>query len=271
MTLIPRREISRDVVIVEGIQMKRFVMAGLALAMTGFVGCASRYADVPAPTRFENTKQQKLQAAEHWRSIADHVAVQLVGDLREKLNGRAIHVPLPGGEQPFVEGFRELLITALVGQGLPVSTEANNALAVDVRYSIYRFRPERLQSTYYYGDATALAAGLWAVGGIVAADISSGRGVSAGAKLLLLAAGADGFSWLSNEAMGRGQYAAGPVPRSEILLTASVTEGARIVSRRSNIYYTADEDQALYWNRPSVAHRVTVVGDCDEGRKTCVR
>ena len=246
-------------------------MVGCALAMTCLVGCAARYADVPAPTRFENTKQPKLQAAEHWRSIAEHVAGQLPADLREKLNGRAIYVPQPGGEQPFVDGFRDLLITALVGQGFAVSTEAKNALSVDVRYSIFRFRPDRLQNTYYYGEATALAAGLWAVGGIVAADISSAGGVSAGAKLLTVAAGLDGFSWVSNEAMGRGQYAAGPVPRSEILLTVSVVDNARIASRRSNIYYTADEDQALYWNRPATAHTLTVKGDCEEGKKSCAR
>lgn len=246
-------------------------MASLVLAMAGMVGCTSRYADVPAPARFENTKQQKLQAADHWRSIADHVAGQLAGDLRDRLNGRAVYVPQLGGEQAFVEGFRDLLITSLVAQDIPVSTEAKNALSVDVRYSIYRFRPDRLQNTYYYGDATMLAAGLWAVGGIVAADVSSAGGVSVGAKLLAVAAGLDGFGWLSNEAMGRGQYAAGPVPRSEIMLTTSVVDGARIVSRRSSIYYTADEDKALYWDRPAAVHTLSVVGDCGEGRKACAR
>lgn len=251
--------------------MRKLVMTSLMVAMASMAGCASRYADVPAPARFENTKQQKLQAADHWRSIADHVAGQLANDLRGKLNGRAVYIPQPGGEQAFVEGFRDLLITALVAQDVPVSTEAKNALTVDVKYAIYRFRPDRLQSTYYYGDATMLAAGLWAVGGIVAADVSSAGGVSAGAKLLTVAAGLDGFSWLSNEVMGRGQYASGPVPRSEIVLTTSVVDATRIVSRRSNIYYTADEDKALYWDRPAAAHNITVVGDCGEGRKACAR
>lgn len=244
----------------------------MALAIAGLLGCAApRYADVPAQTRFENTKQQKLQAAEHWRSIADHFAAQLAADLNGKLGDRAVYVPLPGGEQAFVEGFRELLITSLVGRGLPVSTEAKNALAVDVRYAIYRFRPDRLQSTYFYGDATALAAGLWAVGGILTADISPAAGVSAGAKLLAVAAGMEGFDWLSNEVKGRGKYASGPVPRSEIVLTASVADASRIVARRSNIYYTMDEDAALYWNRPTAGHLLPVSGDCGEGRKSCVR
>jgi hypothetical protein len=105
----------------------------------------------------------------------------------------------------------------------------------------------------------------------VAADVSSAGGVSAGAKLLTVAAGLDGFGWLSNEVMGRGQYASGPVPRSEIVLTTSVVDATRIVSRRSSIYYSADEDKALYWDRPAAAHNITVVGDCGEGRKACAR
>lgn len=252
--------------------MKKMLLAGMALAIAGLLGCAApRYADVPAQTRFENTKQQKLQAAEHWRSIADHFADQLAKDLQGRLGERAVYVPLPGGEQAFVEGFRELLMTSLVGRGVPVSTEARNALTVDVRYAIYRFRPDRLQNTYYYGDATALAAGLWAIGGIATADISPAAGVSAGAKLLAVAAGIDGFDWLNSEARGRGQYANTPVPRSEIILTASVADAARIVARRSNIYYTMDEDAALYWNRPTAGHTLSISGDCGEGRKLCGR
>lgn len=252
--------------------MNKRVLTGVALAIAGLVGCATpRYADVPAQTRFENTKQQKLQAAEHWNAIAGHFARQLTDDLKGKLGDRAIYIPLPGGEQAFVEGFRELLITSLVAQGLPVSTETKNSLTVDVRYSIYRFRPDRLQTTYFYGDATALAAGIWAVGGIAAVGASQPSGVAAGAKLLAVAAGVDGFGWLSNEVQGRGEYAHGPVPRSEILLTASVADSNRIVARRSNIYYTMDEDKALYWDRPSAAHTLSVSGDCGEGRKACVR
>lgn len=251
--------------------MNRLATSGLALALAGMMlGCAPRYSDVPAPTRFESSRQPKLQAAEHWKKIAGHFAAQLAGDLRDKLNGRAIHVPTPGGEQPFVEGFRELLITALLAEGLPVSLEAHNALSVDVRYSIYRFQPNRVQNTYYYGEATVIGSGLWAFGAVMAADISSSAAITAGAKLLTAAAALDGFGWLSQEAMGRGEFASGTVPRSEILLTASVADGARLVSRRSNIYYTADDDRELYWNKTSRPHTLSVLGDC-EGGKPCVR
>lgn len=252
--------------------MNKLATSGLALALAGtMIGCAApRYADVPAPTRFENSTQQKLQAAQHWQVIADHFARNIAEDIRKNGSSRAVYVPTPGGEQAFVEGFRELLITALVAQGLPVSTEARNALTVDVRYSIYRFRPERAQNTYYYGEATALGAGLWALGAVASADISSSASLSAGIKLLTAAAGLEGFTWLPQEGLGHGQFASGPVPRSEILLTASIADGLRIVSRRSNIYYATDEDRSLYWDQTGRAQQIKVF-DCAEGSKPCAR
>lgn len=252
--------------------MNKLATSGIAIALAGMmIGCAPRYADVPAPTRFEHSKQDKLQAAEHWRKIAEHFASQLATDLRDKLNGRAIHVPNPGDEQAFVDGFRELLTTALVAQGLPVSTDARNALTVDVRYSIYSFRPDRAQNTYYYGDATALTAGLWAIGAVAASDISPNAGISAGVKVLSAVAGIESFAWLSQEGMGRGQYASGPVPRSEIILTAAVADNTRIVSRRTNIYYATDDDSDLYWKKPARGVNIPVMGDCGERSKLCVR
>lgn len=235
------------------------------------IGCAPRYADVPAPTRFENSTQQKLQAAQHWQTIANHFAQGIAEDLRTRGDTRSVYVPTPGNEQAFVEGFRELLTTALVAQGLPVSLDARSALTVDVRYSIYAFSPDRAKNTYYYGEATALGAGLWALGAVASADISSSASLTAGVKLLTAAIGLDGFAWLHQEGLNNGRYAAGPVPRSEILLTASITDGSRIVSRRSNIYYAVDEDRALYWPQHNRTNNTIKVLDCAEGSKPCAR
>lgn len=242
-----------------------------ALLAAGTAGCASRHADVPAPTRFANEDQQKLQAARHWQLIADHFAEQMATSVQGKLNGRALYIPQPGGEQAFVEGFRELLITALVNRGVPVAVSEQGALVADVRYNAYRFRQDRAASTYYYGEATMLTAGLWAVGGVMAADIVTAKGISAGVKALTAAAALDGFGWLSNEGLNGGRVASGGVPRSEIILTVSVADAGRIVSRQSTVYYTADEDADLYWKRPGSGRLISVVGDCDAGSVKCAR
>lgn len=239
--------------------MKRTTtVLGATVALALISGCASRYADVPQPTRFESSKQKKLQAAQHWQVIADNFAAQLTSDLRQKGVNQPLYIPPSKDDYAFVEGFRELLTTALLAQGWDIRTSARNALPVDIRYSIYKFQPERLKNVYYHGEATALVAGLWAVSGIV------DGGMSAGAKALSVAVLADTAGWIMQDAPGgpeKAQYASGPVPQSEILVTASVADGDRLIARRSNIYFTADEDKALYWQKPGQGTELRVKGD----------
>jgi len=259
----------------------------LATVITGITsGCATQYADVPTPTRFANSKQEKLQAAQHWKVIADHFAEQIAGDLFGRTDGLIsgewrglpLYIPQPGGEQRFVQGFRELLITSLAQKKIPLSTSANNALTVDLSYSIYRFSADRQANTYTYGKLTVLAAGVWALGGVLAAPGSSHAGVEAGSKLLATAAAFDGYKAFNDEVLGEGQIAGGPVPRSEIILTSSIVDKSRIISRISNIYYTSDNERELYWDKPSTAVPVAapattikVTGNDCGGGQTCVR
>lgn len=225
-------------------------MAGLLVS-----GCAARYADVPAPTRFENSTQQKLQATAHWRKIAEHFAEAISANLKGRLSGRMLHVPQPEGEQVFVAGFRELLVTELVNRGVPVTTVAEGAMTLDIAYSIQKFSADRAAATHHYGEATVLASGLWAFGEILASPV-----LSHGAKVVLGVAGVEGGFRVSQDELHKGKYASGPVPRSEIILTASILDRGVIVSRHSNIYYSADEDSALYWQRPSQGRALKVSG-----------
>ncbi|GHU26467.1 hypothetical protein AGMMS50256_03750 [Betaproteobacteria bacterium] len=238
--------------------MRNISVLGAAIALVALAGCATpHYSDVPTPTRYEKSRQQKLTAADHWRLIADNFAQQISADLQQKNGGQALYITPAGkkdGDFAFVEGFRELLTTALVNQGWVVRTSPQNAMQVDIRYSAYAFQPDR--STYYYGEMTALAAGLWAVGGIATAG-SSTSAVAAGAKIVSISAFNEAYAWLLN---GQGQDARGPVPSTEILLTASVTYDDQIVARRSNIYYVADEDSALYWNKRDGGAELRVKG-----------
>lgn len=211
-----------------------FMLVGALAGLTQ--GCATRHADVPMPARFEKSNQAALQAAQHWQVIAHHFAVQLAEDLKERLGERAIFVAQPLGEPPFMQSFRELFITALVAQGVAVTTEARDALAVDVRYSALRFRPERVTGKHYFGSANMLAPGLWTAG-----DETNGTPMPVSQAL-----------------------AGGSVPRSELIVTATVVDAGLIVSRRSGVYYADDEDAALYWEVPAATGagtRISVVGE----------
>lgn len=240
---------------------------GATVALALLSGCASRYADVPQPTRFEASKQTKLQAAQHWQIIANDFATQLSNDLRQKGINQPLYIPTGKDDYAFVEGFRELLTTAMLAQGWDIRTSARNALPVDIRYSIYKFRRDRLTNTRHYGEATvgvtSMAAGLWAVREVANGKVLSSTGEAILGVGLLMGI-VEGLDWLSHEAPGgpqRGQHASGPVPQSEILVTASVSDGDRLVARRSNIYFTADEDKALYWNKPGQGTELRLKGE----------
>ncbi len=223
------------------------LVTALITSLFGLSGCAApRYSDAPTPTRFAVSQQQALQAAAHWQAIADNMAEQISADLKNKGQARILYVKVTDQETAFVDGFRELLTTALVNQGWDLSTSPKGALTVEVRYSAQTFRPERVQNVYHYGDATALVAGLWAVAGI--AD----SGLSRGAKLLAATAGAEGFAWFRNESTEGGhmnKVIDGPIPQTEIILTAQVLDNDRILARRTNLYYAIDKDIGLYWKR----------------------
>ena len=255
--------------------MRHAVLIGTA-SVALLAGCSgpSKYTDSPLPTRWETSReetavalqkdgeegrQRKLTAAEYWQRIANHFAAQLEDDLKKsKAAGAALYIPVnETGEFPFVYGFRELLTTALVRQGHNVRTvPGDGVLNVDVRYSIYRFNPDRAASTYYYGEATMLAAGLLAIGNIVSGGTGSTAGVlnrsseTLQARALGAVAALETLGWFWREHLHEKDASpVGAVPQSEILLTASVTQGDRFVMRYSSIYYVADEDAGLYWTK----------------------
>jgi hypothetical protein len=71
------------------------------------------------------------------------------------------------------------------------------------------------------------------------------------ATLVPLAMLYDASNWITRSLPGHGPNGElmRHVPRSEILITSTVSDGENIVSRISNIYYVTD-DEALYWRRP---------------------
>jgi len=121
--------------------MKYSGIASIVLAAVIVAGCAS---EVPTGRRYAGSWQHKLQAAEHWRTIANDMATQISADLRNKGINRPLYVPLDSNDFSFAGGFRELFTTSLVNQGWQVVTRGSElALNVQVRYSAYRFREDR--------------------------------------------------------------------------------------------------------------------------------
>ncbi|GHT87995.1 hypothetical protein AGMMS49960_15910 [Betaproteobacteria bacterium] len=133
--------------------MKHTLSRIAATGVWALVICAAcvapRYSDTPYPQRFEANAQPWLQAVGHWRIIAEHFAEQIDSDLTLQDIDAALYIPPELDDFVFVEGFRELLATALSRLGRKIHLAPHDApqgaLTVDIRYSVYKFNPERKQ------------------------------------------------------------------------------------------------------------------------------
>lgn len=203
--------------------------AGLMLA-----GCAASYAPAPVATNFPISRQEKLQAAGHWAAVAGTIERQL----HAALAGSPPR-PLYLGEQsqatPFQRALTAALVTALVNDGHVVSKSPAGALKLDLDMQTVTFSANRPQYRYRSeagapasAGATALAAP--APGGIAAPPVTTT---------------ADG-GFRDSYNLFTGLSAPGGTPRTEVILTASVTDQFRYVARITSAYYVADSDRALY-------------------------
>jgi hypothetical protein len=200
------------------------LMAGILLA-----GCASRYTPTPLPANFPVTKQAKLQAAGHWGVIIADIEQRVTAELK-KSPPRPVFIAEAKDPTPFQRALATQLTTSLVNDGHTVSRSPAGSLKVDLDVQTLTFGDDR-QQYRYHGQLTALAAGIWAM-----------RKTDAPVELeVAAAAGA-----LDSRDTMNAQFAPGPTPRTEIIVTVSVSDQYRYVARNTSAYYVADSDRVLY-------------------------
>lgn len=210
--------------------MIRSLTAAATLALLA-AGCATPYSPAPLATNFGTTKQQKLQAASHWNTIARDVADKLSARIP---TGSRLLVNQHSDASAFERAFASQLTTALVDAGHSVMRTPDGAMRVGVETQAIAFTADRPQHRHA-GLATALGAGVWALYDIVE-YASNGPAKAA----LATVAAADAYTWFQSE------FASGDTPSMEIIVSASVTDASRYVARTSTAYYVSDSDQGLY-------------------------
>lgn len=234
--------------------MRNYVILGAALSAV--VGCAPfPHTETPLATNFPTSTQRKLQAAHHWDVIASDMA-QAIADALAKGNVCSapagacptIHVEPIAPYTVFGQAFHNQLVSHLVSKGLNVVTAGPGEITVRIDTQAIKFSPERKQ---YLGVMrfTQIAVGLWAL-----YDIPSPVDVLAGAMM------ADVYDW------NLAEFAKGPTPQVELLVTVSATRGNQFVARRTHAYYIADTDASLY-TPPPLLHTIHVVGDAGGAAK----
>jgi hypothetical protein len=224
-----------------------------ALALTAGIllaGCASRYTPTPLPANFPTTKQAKLQAAYHWGVISDNIEKRVAQELR-KSPPRPVYINEPKDPSPFQRALSAQLTTSLVNDGYVVSRTPAGSLKVDLDVQAVTFAADRPQYRYY-GEKTVLAGGVLVLSVV---DAGAAFNIANGVAAL------DAHQWLNS------QYAPGDTPKTEIIITVSVSDQYRYLARNTSAYYVADTDRVLYGivdpkpEEPKITRTFQVRGD----------
>lgn len=224
--------------------------AVLASAVVALVGCAS---PAPVPVNFSLSHQKVARTAHHWDVVADDVVTETLREIVEKplLQGRGVYVSQTKNTA-FNAAFREFMITHMVNRGANVSVckagmvKAGGGFApeapdVEVMYDVQLVKHGAELPKYQPPRWTVLAAGV-----AVARDAFLMGHETTGTI------GGIAFSeWWA------GHYA--NPPKAEIIVTTTIAENNRFVSRKSDIYYVPEADSKLFIQR--VAQRTVCPGD----------
>ncbi len=206
-----------------------------AVAALGLAACASQ---VPLPTTYELTFQQKMQAAHHWNVLASHVAQRIhevlgpPGDTGQGSSIPALHVRTDPHTSVFDQAFQDLLTTHLIEKGFSVSRNPAVGLTVDTEVQLVTHN-DRGYIREHPGLWTTLAAGIKVTDNLIDANHSG------------LAAGGLAVAW----DVWSG-HITGPAPDSEVIISTSVMAGDSYRARFSNIYYVSDANRHQYAATP---------------------
>lgn len=206
--------------------------ATLLILCLGLGACASQ---VPVATTYPVSFQRKMQAAEHWDILAADVANRLRDSLligpnlsrQQPKYSIALHVQPPQYNSEFGVAFHNLLITHLLEQGFLVSENPSDG-CYEVTYGIQVvthkdrgfIRPTPGLFTALTGSVLVLRA---------TGDNNPATAAMLGAVGLDIATG-----YLTDN------------PNSEIIVTTSVMNGARYITRLRDIYYVSDNNVDQY-------------------------
>ncbi len=221
--------------------------AGILLALAS-AACTTPYGEVPVAANFPTVKQEKLQSAHHWQVIAQGIAVRLTQALEQPLGCRADlpHCPslaIASSDRPsaFEKALAAALTTELVNRGWKVRADLPGDVIVRLEILAQRFSNRPADGKFT--SLAFLGAGLW----VLSDDPNAGiwANISPGASVLTGLAAIDLWRWQMS------QYASGPTPEVEVMVSASATRDGVYLARTTDVFYIADSDVALYTPPPA--------------------
>ena len=192
---------------------------------------------MPVPNAFQLSTQQKMQAAHHWKLLAEDVAHLIAEKIDGSYQGTLIPIYVaPSGITPFEKAFHDLLLTSLVEIGLDVSNrpEGNRQLSFDIQVITHHHKILRSGAIVY----ESLAPGFFVQRGAPAEAEILARGAELNAEAEVIQHRAE----LNAEAR---EYTV-ELPKNEIIVTTSLMFSGKYIMRNSSIYYINDPDWSQY-------------------------
>jgi hypothetical protein len=200
------------------------------------VACGAR---IPDPIGYPYSQQQKMQASGHWEVLAKDLANRINNELIKSDNiNKAIFVEETCGDEgqvcdplqtsAFNEAFRDLLITSLVGFGIPTKNKPDEeSIKILYKVQVVHHNTKRFRSLQP-GLLTALSSAIVVLR-------------NAPTNLVILATGVAIDVANSNLVISE---------QNEIIITTSMITDSKYLFRASDIYYINDKDFWHYQERP---------------------
>ncbi len=219
------------------------------------VGCSQ----TPAPISRPYTTQNKLQAAQHWRIIAQDISTDIsqmikMSDL-ENYHSRHVQILKTDGS-PFSKALESFLVTDLTHLGLNVDRDYAHDYQLYWSVQSVTHKEPRQFTSPPFGTFTAAGALGYGVYKIFDESTDFARAVTAGASADIM-----------KELLFLSQI---KLPKNEIIVNVTIQSGNAIIYRLSNSYYINDMDtdhyhfsNDLYYADKDVETRTVHVIDSD--------
>ncbi len=193
--------------------------------------CNSR---IPESVGYPYTQQQKMQASHHWNILAQDLVNRINNELiiTDNVNTAVFVEKTCGNDSKpcnsnetssFNEAFRDLLITDLVGFGIPTkNSKTDDSIEIKYKVQVVRHNADRIR-TLQPGILTTLSAAI-----VVLRNAPS--------ELILLATGV-ALDVANTNFTTSNHY--------EVIITTSMITDGQYLFRASDIYYINDKD---FWH-----------------------
>lgn len=205
----------------------------LFLGVVLLSSCANlKNPDAPIAENFPRTQQKELQAAQHWKIIAEDIATQIQQNQAHlNKNKQPIYINMQTSGTHFSIAFKDFLLTSLTQVGVPVSKSSRASKNYDIKIHAIQYKSNRSTILPSQAKYTTLAAGLVVIRNVAKWLNTDGTLVGIGAAV---------DTWDANNA-----------PKLEVIITTSLVENNIYLARSSDVYYANDDDMHLYeHNKP---------------------